>query len=700
MQKKNATVKTNSNQKKFVNPTTVGSKPPKKSVSDLDQKQKDKGKSSEAQKIAREAANIMASETRSLISHYDSKAAAAKRKQFAYGFKHPLDFKNTWDFVKGSAMDVLRLAPAALNIGGLLMTKHAPTQANALAAGRSDLIAQYTAPSGGPIPLQQGGLGSFSNCVGISSMKAINKNGLLYGQRCVGMDKLFDVPEVNPITGAVWAEGDLMASVDLNPTGPDWAGTALIQQSRIYNRYKVNKMCFLYATNVAATDEGSLILSVTPDPDSQYTGVGTTGTQLATAVTGAETCSIWAAGCTSWYGDRKQNFYSRPDGTDPRFTSPGILNVVCNAVLNVDGSGTTVGSVYVLYDIELTERSLEDSNQYMQFYALAAAVSGQTGPFPFGTPQIFNGQSQGFLATVTGALAADIVTAPELKTVFSAAYPGGSLATQVQYSSVSSKGVLSGFPIGDYLLTLTTLGTGLASGVANVVNVGNPYYVAFYRTTLTAAAATALTQTMLLRVLKQTTSAESYVDFSSNSTTCTSSTLWCTKFGDAASYQAVPQSIMRMGQDIAVLKKQLEALLQGVPEEVKKTKERHPDEFKFDLGQLVTPREMSENRFKWVNQHQERVCPSDKGYAFVVWSNQPDKLKVVSVSRILVDTEGTDRARTHNYELAARVFCEYQLWKSHEHEHRAANLAYGKSADVSTAGIASPQPYTIGGLMM
>jgi len=642
-----------------------------------------------------------------VASHYTPSIAAQKRKDFAYGFTHPNDFKHTWNFVKGAALDVLRLPPAALNIGGLLMTKHAPTQANALAAGRSDLIAKYTAPSGGPVPLQQGGLGSFSNCVGISSMKAINKGGLLYGQRCMGMDKLFDVPEVNPITGAAWAEGDLMATADLNPTGSDWSGTALIQQARIYNRYKVKKMCFLYATNVAATDEGSIILSVTPDPDSQYTGVGTTGTQLATAVTGAETCSIWAAGCTSWYGDKKQNFYSRPDGTDPRFTSPGILNVVCNAVLNVDGSGTTIGSVYVLYDIELTERSLEDSNQYLQFYAQAAAVSGQSGLLPFGTPQAFNGQSQGFLSTVTGALAAEIVATPELKTVMSAAYPGGSLATQIQYSLVGTKGVLSGFPVGDYLLTVSCTGTTLSAPVINVVNVGNPYYTMFHRGGITATGGGATIQVGLLRVLKQTTSAESYLDITQTATALATAVMWLSKFGDSAPYQVVPQSIMKMGQDIAVLRKQLEELdgrkrhdslepetsqsvvLPGsVPiyqdaSIMRKLMPTEPPRY-FALGEIVGFREVSDYHMKWINQQEERVRPSEKGFAFVIWSNNPGKLKVVSVSRILVNHGGdvqcdSQRTLLHNYEVAVRVFVEWQLKHA-----SAATTASATSA--STAG--------------
>lgn len=699
MQKKNVTVKTNANQKKFASSAQVGSKPPKKSVSGVDQKQKDKVKNSEAQKIAREAANIMASETRSLVSHYDAKTAAAKRKQFGYGFTHPLDFKNTWDFVKGSAMDVLRLAPAALNIGGLLMTTHAPTQAAALAAGRADLVARYTAPqTGAGVPLQQGGLGNFSNCVGISSMKAINKNGILYGQRVVGMDKLFDVPVNNAITASAWAEGDLIISADLNPTGADWTGTAITQQARIYNRYRVRKMAFLYATSAAATDEGSIILSVTPDPDSQYTGYGASGTQLATAVAGADTCAIWASGCTSWLGDKKQNFYARPDGTDARFTSPGILNVVCNANFNFGGSGAAIGSVYVLYDIEFTERSLEDSNQYMQFYASAVGVTGQTASTVLGTPQAFNPQSNGFLSTVVGAAAASVNLYPELDSILSLANPGGSLAAQLQYTLVSSKGVLSGFPVGDWLVFSSFLGTGVAVANFAAVNVGNPYYVVATGFNGTGTGAGGGVCWALLRVLKQTTSAESYFDISMTATSITSYKIGAIKWSDTAPFQVVPAALSVMNQDIAVMKKQLEALTVKPVEEEKK--EKHPDEYKFDLGQLITPREMSENHFKWVNQHQERVCPSDKGYAFVVWSNQPDKLKVVSVSRILVDTEGTDRARTNNYELAARVFCEYQLWKSHEHEHRAANLAYGKSADASTAGLSSPQPYTIGGLMM
>lgn len=392
------------------------------------------------------------------------------------------------NFLTGAAAVVAKLAPSISGgakslIPLFFLATHGPTQANAASFGAGDQVAMAKAAFPTPVaspstPMTRAMASSrlpagaalnnnpLSMNVGINKVQPLYTNGVVSGLRVTGMDKLADVPLTTfDLTTRTWREGELMLAIDLNPSGPAFSGTAAHQQALPYNRYKVVACAITFVSSLPATETGSFILSVTPDPDSPYTGSGPSGTQLASAVQDAQCDACWMSMVTQWCGDRNQNFYARSDGTDQRFVSPGTVNVVCNQPTRPDITGYA-GSLFISYIYEFTERSLENSNTLEYFNGTVLGTLSWS--LPFDTPTGIDGtayfapwyalsQSKYFTPPL-GTLDLEYIVAPTL------AGRGNSMFTN--------------FPIGVYYISTYFLCSGASSGnnVLQAYNVGSPYY--------------------------------------------------------------------------------------------------------------------------------------------------------------------------------------------------------------------------------
>lgn len=567
--------------------------------------------------------------------------------------------RKSWNFLTGAAKVVADLAPAFAGVAPFFLATHPPTQLNALRAGAGDQLAaaQNIQQLSASIPQGSVGIASgnpFQCCVGINMMKTVMKNGVLHGARVVGMDKIADISNYNFFTGAAWQEGDLIKAVDLNPTGPSFFGTALIQQARIYNRYKIHNMAVTFVSSAPSTYNGSLIISCTPDPSSPYGADGIYGTQLATAVEGAETFQIWQSGTTMWYGDKSQNFYSRPDNTDPRFVSPGIVNLVCNSTC---GAGnTSLGSLYVSYDIEFTERSLEEIDAQQIFQAqfpVASIPAGATNILPLGTPTGVNGLNQ--VTTATQAPTGVTIDPP-------IPAPNGSIPLVYAVDS-SGYGALGNWPAGLYLVGITISGTAISAfGLCGAFNDGNATYLTAEPVFTTSSAASVICGYAVVRCTKQVPNATSRLRIGYTGGTPTAYKIWVARAMDQVTYGSVSisQQVDSLQKKIDELTKKLDGDTEGKNKALKvascldslPARAHH-----FKLGTILSPTQVTTLHAKWVNQEYERKCPTDKGYVFVVWEDDK-RLKVVSIPRLLSDSSDDEDARTHNYEVAARTLLE------------------------------------------
>jgi len=480
-------------------------------------------------------------------------------------YPHGSTGRKVYNHIRGAANIAMQLAPVALKLAPFFLAAHPATQANAIAAGdtksitdaraASSLSAGYTSsPSSMPVTFTNPFEGT--GIIGTNSYEPFHSNGLVSGARIRGCDKVLDVPGYDVVTLNQWSEGDLIVSLDLNPTGSVFQGTALYQQVSVYNRYKVKGLVFIYVPSVPTSTAGGLIMSITPDPNSQYTGSGVLGAQLAMAVDGADPFSVFQGGCVSYRGDMKQKFYARPDGTDPRFTSPGILNIICNTPIQPFDSVETppnLGSIYCLYDIEVTERSLEDSNRIQNFIVATSLVgTGFTPSLPFGA--VTNTSRNGFFPFNTRGWSNNIGDAypflgPYVNNVGGVDYGGpmGTMASTIQYVSVGGLAALTSIPVGFYAVNYYITGTGITSVNPIVVNIGEPYYaiVNSITTQLGAGNLNGSAQYWLY-VSKQTDAAESYFRISTSATTLTSAFLTITRFCDADAYNTVAPSVLAM----------------------------------------------------------------------------------------------------------------------------------------------------------
>jgi len=580
--------------------------------------------------------------------------------------------RKTWNFLTGAAKIAADLAPAAAMVAPFFLATHPPTQLNAVQAGQAPQVQAMQAVQANSVGLA--GSNPFQTSIGINRMTTFNRQGVLYGARVQGVDKLADVGYLNPVTSAAWLEGDLMMALDLNPTGPAMFGTALIQQARIYNRYTVKNMAVTFVSSQPATVTGNYILSCTPDPDSEYTADGFAGTQTATAVTGAECFQAWQTGCTAWYGDKKQNFYARADQTDRRFVSPGIINLICNAPTNATSA---LGSLYISYDIEFTERSLEDSSTLLNFNAAddasAPSQAGQTGAVILGTPTGTAGLSQ--TRTI-------FATSTTIDPTFSV--PNGSLPL-IYALDAASFGTLSNFPVGLYLLAANVYGTGITATTyfGSVINYGLPYLTIPSGYVCINAAATAAMGFWILRCTQQTQVTESAVRLSVTATTVTTGIVWCAKLLDQ-----VPVNAISVSQQFDLLSKQLNLLQSRVDGDTKpfptmgelvssvpslaacvQTKDVvpiAPVEVPFKLGQTVTSDEVTTRDMLWLNKIEQQA--SHIPYTFVVFSfpkrppggdwSSPSHWRVVSIPSTIADKRDNDEARRRNFEFASLIWSE------------------------------------------
>lgn len=585
------------------------------------------------------------------------------------------------DFLTSTAKLVASIAPSVASMAPYLLATHPPSQLNAVSNGGASHLAvansAYNVTSAQP---QVAGLATgnpFANSVGINNMKPITKKGMLHGARIVGLDKLADIQTTDPVTGLAYGEGDLIKAIDLNPTGPAYAGTSLQQQARIYNRYKIHNLVIVYVPSCPATTYGSNILSCTPDPDSPYVSDGIAGTQLATAVEGAETFQTWQAGMTAWPGDRSQNFYSRPSITDLRFVSPGIVNLICNSPANVT---IILGSLYVAYDIEFTERSLEqvaDQNVFSIDYPLASVPSGTNNFLPLGTPQGQNGLAQ----VRTDQIIGSELAAPPL--------PDQHGTMPLKYiADVNGFGCLCNLPVGLLQYGVVYTGTTCTSSTATmgVYKTENGISSAGSSTLTKFAYGGNATAGVYIEwgVFKCTYQS---VDGNANRVRLSLGTftspsdvvIWISKGFDQTPENSLGVSAMfsSMQRKLQALESSMLALKSSQPddsaEKLQTCVSTHgapvstPQLSKlFSLGEIVGSSDVVGQHFLWLNQTEQ--AQSSVPYVFVVYSfpkrapgdTQTDDLRwrTVSIPESIADKRDSDLARKRNYEFAHLIWSE------------------------------------------
>lgn len=644
------------------------------------QKQKQPIKSKEP-RVVREAVTLAKAAQKPKVKSHPAVSSSAYDRHFGRNNTT----RSAVDFLTSTAKLVASMAPSVASMAPYLLATHPPSQLNAVSNGGASHLATannaYSVTSAQP---QVAGLATgnpFVNSVGINNMRPITKKGMLHGARITGLDKLADVQTTDPITGLTYGEGDLIKAIDLNPTGPAYVGTSLQQQARIYNRYKIHNLVIVYVPSCPATTYGSNILSCTPDPDSPYVSDGIVGTQIATAVEGAETFQTWQAGMTAWPGDRSQNFYARPSITDLRFVSPGVVNLICNSPAGV---AIMLGSLYVVYDIEFTERSLEqvsDQNIFSIQYPLASVPSGTTAILPLGTPQGQNGLAQvrtDQLINTENALPLlpDQHGTMPLKYIVDSAgfgclcnFPVGLIQYGITYNAVTATSGTSTMAIYKTDSGINSAGSPTLVKFAYGANAGTGVYIEWGVFKCTYQSSDGLANRVRLSMGTLLSPSDVILWFSKGFDQTPENS-----FGVSAMFSNMQRKLLSLETSISALqsasaivdhsvdKVQTCVTTQGQPAD-----SAPPQLSKlYQLGEIVSSSDVSQQHFHWLNQVEQSQTPIP--FVFVVYSfpkrapgdtqTNDFRWRTVSIPESIADKRDSDAARKRNYEFAHLIWSE------------------------------------------
>lgn len=381
-------------------------------------------------------------------------------------------------------------ASVAPVIAPFLLASHPPTRANALKAG-----VQVPQLGAGASPVAYGN--PFRDTHGMQSMNMKPGRGGIRELRVTGVAKLRDITNRSALatTGAPFAEGELMARFDVNPSSSDWAETDIFDIATLFAKYKINKLVAVDVPALPTLDDGSRILSFNPDADAPYASIGLGGTQQVTARDDSETANSYEVAMTCANVDTKETYYSIAS-SEPRLASGGYIEMVCNAS-NTIAVDTNLSSMFVVYDYTFLQKRQDDSKKIQNWIGIAIGAGGQTTAVPFGTPSGPYGMNAAY-ATVSGVIQplyddaytdANVVADFEpplskpngsLTLVYSAA-PASTTATFFNgpVASCAGFGTLSGFPVGMYLICVRGVGSNFNTSTQTsfgVVNAGVPYY--------------------------------------------------------------------------------------------------------------------------------------------------------------------------------------------------------------------------------
>ncbi len=210
------------------------------------------------------------------------------------------------------------------------------------------------------VPLASSNTGDISQLTGLRDYRVMAKDswGNVRKVKVVTCDLIEPVPNA-----AGYAAGDIAYEAWVSPLDPAFQGTKFAEFGAQFERWRLKKGAFIYASTCAATNNGAFTMAVFNDPQVDVNSFG--GLELlrvAGSQAQSETFVVYNHGCAGVpvVGDSKDMLYTDPDGTDVRFTVAGKLVLVASAAI---ASGFAPGLLYFLAETEYEVPSLvEGSN--------------------------------------------------------------------------------------------------------------------------------------------------------------------------------------------------------------------------------------------------------------------------------------------------------------------------------------------------
>lgn len=262
--------------------------------------------------------------------------------------------KNSFaSYLKGAAKVAAQIAPTVLP---LLLAGHAPSNLSAKAAGVQGVPDLGSAGMVGVASAAS--VAQYATGTGIPSYKSNGNN--VISVTWPGCEELSSINK--PPSGNVWAAGQVMAKLSLNPASPDWSGTQLQVQARLWTRYKLKRISIMFQPAVATTTAGQMIGFCSSDPDQPFSFTGDTALKAALVHQFSDIFNTWSVGVVGMAVDSTTgDFYTQGDGSDPRLTSPGDFYLICSADIDMTLIDT-LGTIVVAYEYDFSVKSDLDTS--------------------------------------------------------------------------------------------------------------------------------------------------------------------------------------------------------------------------------------------------------------------------------------------------------------------------------------------------
>jgi hypothetical protein len=249
-----------------------------------------------------------------------------------------------WDFLGSAVKNIARLAPAIIPF---FLAGHAPTQA---AVAMNPGLMKTLKISALPVSPSQGASVALpfmmQGKVGIWNMSTRRHKSGSFILSMQGCDYLAPVTSTS---GAGVAAGAVVQQFQLQPGSGVLANTRLGQFSVLYEKFRFKSLEIVYQPGCPSSTAGQLAGYVDTDPVDPANQTGAAAIQRAIAHVGSDVFSVWGVGAMHAAIDRSQDFFSEPDGSDIRFTSPGVFTLVASMTLP---NNTPLGDLFIIYDIE------------------------------------------------------------------------------------------------------------------------------------------------------------------------------------------------------------------------------------------------------------------------------------------------------------------------------------------------------------
>ncbi len=262
---------------------------------------------------------------------------------------------STWSkILKGGLKIAGDVAPVALPLALSLLANHGNNPG--VCGSRNIRNLQAVASATPNVPMASTVPQNFSSPGMFSVTEQKDAYGKVFAVTATGRESLGPITIPNNSN-----PGDVVFNVGLQPLSGLLLGTRLSNIAASYGRFRVKGCSLVIISSLAATQAGQLVAAILSDPQQEIplTGGSEANIRVLSDSAGSDVFQVWSSGIAVYPGNQNVDpFYTNPLTVDDYLTSGGV-GYVATMDANSSGSAINVGEVFLDYEFEFSEPTLE-----------------------------------------------------------------------------------------------------------------------------------------------------------------------------------------------------------------------------------------------------------------------------------------------------------------------------------------------------